>query len=77
MCVKSVNDNGGLHVIQTFFSKELSEEVQIKGRTRRQGGNGTFDIIVRDSQLEWFLGCDWKQQLEVGMIYLCIFLIYA
>ena len=25
--------DGGVHVIQTFFSLELSEETQIKGRT--------------------------------------------
>jgi len=26
-----------MHVIQTFFSEEVSEESQIKGRTARQG----------------------------------------
>ncbi len=31
----NVEANGGVHVIQTFFSEELSEEVQIKGRTAR------------------------------------------
>nr|XP_047141288.1 protein translocase subunit SecA-like [Hydra vulgaris] len=33
---KNVIANGGVHVIQTFFSEELSEEVQIQGRTARQ-----------------------------------------
>lgn len=31
-----VNDAGGVVVIQTFLSEDLSEEVQIQGRTARQ-----------------------------------------
>ena len=34
--------DGGVHVIQTFFSLDLSEEIQIKGRTARQGENGSY-----------------------------------
>ena len=33
---KKMNNDGGVHVIQTFLSEEFSEEVQIKGRTARQ-----------------------------------------
>jgi preprotein translocase subunit SecA len=33
---------GGVHVIQAFFSTEKSEETQIKGRTARQGANGSY-----------------------------------
>ena len=33
---------GGVHVIQAFFSTDISEEIQIKGRTARQGANGSF-----------------------------------
>ena len=33
---------GGVHVIQAFFSTELSEEIQIKGRCARQGAEGSF-----------------------------------
>ena len=33
---------GGAHVIQAFFSTDLSEEVQIKGRCARQGKDGSF-----------------------------------
>ncbi|XP_047141208.2 protein translocase subunit SecA isoform X2 [Hydra vulgaris] len=33
---RNVVTNGGVHVVQTFFSEELSEEVQIQGRTARQ-----------------------------------------
>ncbi|ETO21276.1 hypothetical protein RFI_15929, partial [Reticulomyxa filosa] len=39
-----VASNGGPHVIQTFLSEELSEEVQIKGRTARQGESGSYNI---------------------------------
>ena len=38
---ESVVTNGGTHVIQTFLSEETSEEVQIKGRTARQGDFGS------------------------------------
>lgn len=33
----TLGTHGGLHVIQTFLSVENSEEVQIRGRTARQG----------------------------------------
>ena len=46
--------NGGVHVIQTFFSEELSEEVQIKGRTARQGEQGSFSMILNLDELEKF-----------------------
>lgn len=44
--------HGGLHVIQTFLSIENSEEVQIRGRTARQGNPGTYILIIKDSDLE-------------------------
>ena len=36
-----VLDSGGIHVIQSFFSAEISEEI-IKGRTARQGCRGSY-----------------------------------
>ena len=42
----------GIHVIQTFLSDELSEETQIKGRTARQGDNGSYSIVLFDKTLE-------------------------
>ncbi len=36
----------GVLVIQTFFSKEISEEVQAKGRTARQGQNGIYKLVL-------------------------------
>ncbi|ETO06880.1 hypothetical protein RFI_30511 [Reticulomyxa filosa] len=50
-----VSANGGPHVIQTFLSEELSEEMQIKGRTARQGGYGSYSLILCDKSLEKFL----------------------
>ncbi|EFA77021.1 Type III restriction enzyme [Heterostelium album PN500] len=41
-----VIDNGGVHVIQTFLSEEITEEVQIKGRTARQGQKGSYKMIL-------------------------------
>ena len=42
----------GIHVIQTFLSEELSEEIQIKGRTARQGEFGSYSMILSEKALE-------------------------
>ena len=51
---QTVATNGGAHLIQTFLSEEESEEVQIKGRTARQGDRGSYSIILLDRDLEKF-----------------------
>jgi len=55
---------GGVHVIQTFFSKELSEEVQIMGRCARQGEKGSFQILISHSNLEWLLGPTFETEIK-------------
>jgi hypothetical protein len=55
--------NGGIHVLQTFFSEELSEEYQIMGRGARQGDKGSYRMILLDKDLEWVLGSSWKENL--------------
>ncbi|XP_058830152.1 uncharacterized protein LOC131689225 [Topomyia yanbarensis] len=42
----SVERNGGIHVIQTFFSLDVKEETQIKGRTARKDNRGSYELIV-------------------------------
>ena len=37
---------GGLAVIQTFFTFDQSEEIHIRGCTRRQGTPGSYEILV-------------------------------
>ncbi|CAL6013590.1 Helicase-related_protein [Hexamita inflata] len=49
---KNIDRLGGVHVIQTFFSDELSEEKQIKGRTARQGNSGSYSLVLLDQELE-------------------------
>ena len=44
--------NGGVHVIQAFFSTDQSEQTQIKGRTARQGQKGSYSMILSASDLE-------------------------
>ncbi|CAF1267204.1 unnamed protein product [Adineta steineri] len=56
--------NGGIHVLQTFFSKELSEEYQIMGRGARQGDRGSYRMILLENDLEWILGSDWENQVK-------------
>ncbi|XP_077288893.1 uncharacterized protein LOC143913144 [Arctopsyche grandis] len=41
-----VEKNGGLHVIQTFFSLDIKEEIQIKGRTARRNSRGSYELIL-------------------------------
>ena len=48
---QSVKKLGGLHVIQTFLSVDHSEEVQIQGRTARQGEEGSYQLIIKENEL--------------------------
>ena len=47
---KKVNDLGGVHVIQTFLSETLSEEIQAIGRTARLGDNGSYSMVLCASE---------------------------
>uniref|UniRef100_A0A6B2KYW0 SecA family profile domain-containing protein n=1 Tax=Arcella intermedia TaxID=1963864 RepID=A0A6B2KYW0_9EUKA len=47
---------GGVHVILTFLPSSNAEEVQIQGRTARQGDPGTFEYILYITELEEKLG---------------------
>ncbi len=49
---ETVQKNGGAHVIQTFLSEQQSEEIQIQGRTARQGKKGSYEMILLTSDLE-------------------------
>ncbi len=48
----TVQRNGGVHVIQAFLSEDESEEIQIQGRTARQGKRGSYEMILLASDLE-------------------------
>jgi len=66
-----VQNNGGVHVIQTFFSTECSEEVQIQGRTARQGKKGSYQLLLLESDLEEQFGipCGKKDQHSINELY--------
>jgi uncharacterized membrane protein YgcG len=49
---RELDERGGIHVIQTFLSEDSSEEIQIQGRTARQGHPGTFSMVLSESDLE-------------------------
>ncbi|EAR87661.2 helicase carboxy-terminal domain protein (macronuclear) [Tetrahymena thermophila SB210] len=61
---QQVLDNGGVHVIQTFFSSKKSEEIQIMGRCARQGAEGSYSLVLLDSDLEKILGADYRKAIE-------------
>ncbi|KAL9706713.1 hypothetical protein quinque_010231 [Culex quinquefasciatus] len=47
----AVEKNGGVHVIQSFFSQDVKEETQIRGRTARKDNRGSYELIVLDEHL--------------------------
>ncbi|KAF6205594.1 hypothetical protein GE061_019767 [Apolygus lucorum] len=47
----SVEKKGGVHVIQTFFSLDVKEETQIKGRTARKDNKGSYELILCEEHL--------------------------
>ena len=49
-----LEDAGGMKVIQAFLSVEKSEEVQIQGRTARQGKKGSYGMVLLESDLRKF-----------------------
>ena len=56
-----VDANGGIHVIQTFLSKEVAEERQIQGRTARQAQKGSYSLVLRAQDLNEVYGVNAKQ----------------
>lgn len=52
VCINhTVNSNGGLHVIITYFPKNLAAQKQIMGRTARQGKEGSCCMILCQEEL--------------------------
>lgn len=41
---------------KTFLSDELSEEIQIQGRTARQGKKGSYQLVLLEQDLELHFG---------------------
>ena len=41
----TVQQAGGIHVVQTHVASTLSEEIQMKGRTARQGEKGSWSMV--------------------------------
>ncbi|KAL4469878.1 hypothetical protein ABPG72_011099 [Tetrahymena utriculariae] len=46
-----LNELGGIHVIQAFFSEDSSEFQQIQGRTARQDQCGSFSLIINKQNI--------------------------
>ena len=47
-----VENNGGPHVIQAFLSDQKIEEKLIQGRTARQGGFGSYSMILLKDEIK-------------------------
>lgn len=48
----SVEKAGGVHVIQTFFSLDIKEETQTKGRTARKNNKGSYELVLCTEHLK-------------------------
>ena len=53
---RKVIENGGVHVMQTYLSLDNCEEVQIKGRTSRQGQDGSYQLVLNTEDLQEGMG---------------------
>ena len=62
---------GGMHVLQTFFSRDLSEEVQIMGRCARQGNKGSYSQVLLSASVakDFDLTAETVQGWEPAAIY--------
>ncbi|CAJ1966717.1 unnamed protein product [Cylindrotheca closterium] len=61
-----VENSGGVHVIQTFLSEQRSEEVQIQGRTARQGKQGSYKLILLEHDLVETFGVTPGEQKSIA-----------
>eukprot|EP01090_Pellita_catalonica_P021864 TRINITY_DN8299_c0_g1_i1.p1 TRINITY_DN8299_c0_g1~~TRINITY_DN8299_c0_g1_i1.p1 ORF type:complete len:571 (-),score=129.57 TRINITY_DN8299_c0_g1_i1:14-1606(-) len=62
-----LSENGGIHVIQTFLSEEISEETQIQGRSARQGDQGSYSMILSRTDLEKFFPTVGKKDCDAQL----------
>ena len=65
-------DVKGMHVELTYWPDTLAEEIQIKGRTARQGQKGSFHIILNEDEI--IDQCDVSRQdienIKIMVIYM-------
>ena len=45
-------DSGRVHVIQAFFTSDVTKEIQIKGRAAHQGTKGSYSMVLNSKTLE-------------------------
>src|SRR3990167_5052221 len=57
--------NGGVHVILTFPTNSKAEEIQIRGRTARQGDVGSWEIVLFIEDLQ-HLSISWEMYEQQG-----------
>lgn len=67
-CDQKVISQGGVHIIQAFFAEDKTDEIQCRGRTRRQNNPGSFEIIANRGALSAFrnayVGDDFDSKVE-------------
>eukprot|EP01087_Luapelamoeba_hula_P010439 TRINITY_DN276_c0_g1_i1.p1 TRINITY_DN276_c0_g1~~TRINITY_DN276_c0_g1_i1.p1 ORF type:complete len:2464 (-),score=305.43 TRINITY_DN276_c0_g1_i1:82-7473(-) len=62
LCVDNqVDTAGGIAVIMTYLPEDQSDEVQIRGRTARQGNKGSFKVVLHTPSLVKKYGIDMEE----------------
>ncbi|EAR88867.2 helicase carboxy-terminal domain protein (macronuclear) [Tetrahymena thermophila SB210] len=61
---QKVLNGGGVHVILTFYSSKKSQEVQIIGRSARQGQTGSYSFVLLDQDLQKIIGPGYEKALN-------------
>ena len=61
-----VEQAGGVVVIQAFFSLSVSDEIQSKGRTARQGARGNYYMVLLQNDLLHFFPDEQSLKLLTG-----------
>lgn len=61
----ALNEIGGVYILQTFLSEMENEEIQIKGRSARQGQKGEYSMVLllRDDNMSSVPSDDGKTML--------------
>lgn len=65
----AVNAHGGCHVIQTFLSEDIKEEIQIKGRTCRKSSPGSYSLILSLPQINITIKKEKDKSLSLPISY--------
>ncbi|EDQ86076.1 uncharacterized protein MONBRDRAFT_33917 [Monosiga brevicollis MX1] len=63
---RDIEKNGGIHVIQAFLSVEVTEQIQIEGRTARESNSGSYRLVLCLEDVQALLGEHFPSDIHEG-----------